>query len=296
MRKFCFLFFSAVLLAQDAPDFESRSIWDFHPIHVGGNFIWIGAANVCPRHESNDSDLKFNKTNAFLYTFVPVNRCSFFLPRVEYNRFTMDWNRNPRFNETTFQFMQFALTFLTMSLETWRWIARVDYNIDIKHFSKPKRYSLFSALLWGTHELHRKWHYHIGLFGYTGFSGQEVYPIIGLDYAPNKKWMFQFVFPVNYSIEYSFNPRWRLSLKGRPLKERFRSGKFEPDPRCVFNYSTMGAELNLHYEKFLNLEVEIYAGYNFGGSFYIKDRDGHRPLYTDVGSAPYAGASLNWGT
>lgn len=294
MKKLTLLLLSLSLYAQE-PCEEAKSIWDYHPVHVGGNGIFIGKADLDRKRGSHDGDLIFNKANAFIYTFVPINQCNFFLPRIEYNTFEMNWNRNPRFHETRFHYMQFALTFLTTGLDKWRWIARADYNIDIKHFSHPGTYGLFSALLWGTHEMHHKWHYHVGAFGYTGFEGQEVYPIIGLDFAPNKKWFFQVVFPINYSIEYHFNERWTLALKGHPMKERFRAGKLEPDPRSVFNYSTMGLELNLGYEKFLNLEWEVFAGYNFGGTFYIKDRSGHRALYTNIHGAPYAGASLNWG-
>jgi hypothetical protein len=226
---------------------------------------------------------------------LPINRTSYFFPRVEWNTFGLDWNRNPKFKETRFSYMQFALTFLSIGLEKWRWISRIDYNIDLKHFSRPKTYGLFSALLWGTHELHRKWHFHAGAVGYTGFHGQEVYPIIGIDFSPNKKWLFQVVFPINYSIEYSPTKEWRYSLKIRPLKERFKTDEHQPQPRSIFSYSSTGAEFNIHYEKFLNLEAELFAGYNFGGSFYIKDQWGKHPLYTDVESSPYIGASLNWG-
>ncbi len=291
------LFLTLFVLGLSAQEFDepALSLWDYHPIHVGGNAIALGKGNVDIKNGPHQGDLTFNKENAFLYCFLPISKESYFLPRVEWNTFAMDWDQNPKFNETRFHYMQFALTFLSIAVEKWRWIARAEYNIDIKHFSNPEKYGLFSALLWGSHEIHRKWNYHVGAFGYTGFEGQEVYPIIGIDFSPNKKWMFQAVFPINYSIEYNLNKEWRFSLKGRPLKERFRTGRFEPQPRSVFCYSTMGAEFNVHYEKFLKLEVELFAGYNFGGSFYIKDRNGHNSLYTHVQGAPYIGATLNWG-
>lgn len=293
MKKILTILFACRLMAYECC--EEKSFWDYHPIHVGGNIIALGNADVKRKRGPEDGELLFNKANAFATCFLPISQCSFFLPRVEWNTFTMDWNHNPRFKETHFHYMQFALTFLSTAVETWRWVARIDYNVDIKHFSRPRTYGLFSALLWGTHEFHRKWHYHIGALGYTGFEGQEVYPVIGVDFAPNKKWFFQAVFPINYSIEYALTERWRIALKGRPLKERFRAGKMETSPRAVFSYSSMGVELNLHYEKFLQLELEFFGGYNFGGGFYIKNRWGHHSLYTDVKGAPYAGASLNWG-
>lgn len=294
MKKIFLLLVAYQIFSQECC-YEEKSFWDYHPIHVGGNFIQIGSANLDPKHQPQDGQLTFNKGNAFAYIFLPISECSFFLPRVEWNTFTMDWNHNPRFNETHFHYMQFALTFLSQAVETWRWVARIDYNIDIKHFSHPRTYGLFSALLWGTHELNEKWHYHIGALGYTGFEGQEIYPIIGFDYAPAEKWLIQAIFPMNYSVEYALNKRWRFAIKGRPLKERFRTGGLEPSPRSVFSYSTFGAEFNVHYERFLQLELEFYAGYNFGGDFYIKNRHGHHALYTHLHGAPYGGISLNWG-
>jgi hypothetical protein len=293
MKKWLVLFACISLFAEEAE--PSYSLWDFHPIHGGGNLIALGKADVDIKNGPTSGEISFNKANAFLYMLLPINKESYFFPRVEWNGFTMDWDKNPKFNETHFQFIQFSLTFYTIAIEKWRWISRVEYNVDAKHFSRPKTYGLFSALLWGTHEISSQWHYHVGALGYTGYEGQEIYPIIGLDYAPTEKWMFQLVFPMNYSVEYNINKEWRLSLKAKPLKERFRTGKQEPQPRSIFCYSSTGAEVNVHYEKFLHLEVEAYAGYNFGGDFYIKDKTGQNALYTHVKGAPYVGASLNWG-
>lgn len=288
MKRIFFLLFASLLFSQE------KSIWDYHPVHVGGNAIGVFNADIRKAGDKK-GNLQYIKENAFLYCFLPINHCNFFLPRIEYNHFTMDWSENPRFEEKDFQFVQFALSFLSTSIEKWRWIIRGDYNIDVDHFSNPKEYSLFSLLLWGIHEAGPNWNFHIGAFGYTGFSGQNVYPVIGFDYFWKPKWTLQAVFPISYAIEYAFNDRFRLSLKGRPLKERFRCGEHQSEPKSIFNYSTMGAELNLHYEKFLQLEIEVFAGYNFGGSFYIKDQKGKSPLYTHVEGAPYAGVSLNWG-
>lgn len=294
MRRVLFsLLLATSLFAQEID--ENASYWDFHPWHAGATAIGMGSAAVDPKHAAQQGDLVFNKASVFTYLIVPVSRTSFFFPRVEWNTFTLNWNKNPKFNETHFHYMQFALTFYSTAVENWRWIARADYNIDVKHFSHGKAYGLYSVLLWGTHQFHRKWHYHVGTLGYTGFEGQEVYPVIGVDFSPNKKWTFLGIFPITYSIDYNFNPEWRLSLKGRPMKERFRTGPYEPQPRSIFSYSATGLELNLHYEKFLRVEAEIFGGYNFGGNFYIKNKHGHKSLYTHVQGSPYGGASLNWG-
>ncbi len=285
------LIFCASGIFADEP---SRSLWDYHPLHIGGNTIYIGDAEVTPRKQGEDGHLSFNKTNAFLFMLLPVSEKSYFFPRVEWNTFSVNWDKNPKFNQSRFYYVQFGLTFYTTAIEKWRWIMRLDYNVDTKHFSKPGSYGLGTGIVWGAYQIHRKWHYHVGATGYAGLEGATVYPIIGADYSPNKKWTFLAIFPINYAIQYQALDWMRLSIKGRPLRERFRTGSHEPQPESVFNYSSMGAEFNILMEKKNRLEVELYGGYNFGGAFYIKNRHGHNAYYTDLGGAPYIGANVDY--
>lgn len=290
MNKWLFLFLFAISpFFAEEPSF---SLWDYHPLHMGGNLIRIGKADISAPEGGH---LHFRKSNAFLTMLVPISKESYFFPHVEWNAFTMEWNKNPRFNKNHFYYLQFALTFYTTSIEKWRWILKVDYNLDLEHFSLPSLYSLYSGLVWGAYQIHRKWHYHVGALGYKGMEGETVYPLIGADFAPNKHWLFQCIFPIEYSIEYKAGRNWRFALKGRPLKERFRVGSREPFPRSILNYSTIGAEFNTQFKIERRFELEIYGGYNFGGHFYIKDRHGHQALYTHVQGAPYAGLNLDFG-
>lgn len=293
MKRFTIpILFGCAALFADEP---SRSLWDYHPLHIGGNAIALGEAEVTPKREGHEEGhIAFRKANAYLFMLLPISEKSYFFPRVEWNTFTMDWNKNPKFHETHFSYVQFGLTFYTTALEKWRWIMRVDYNLDTKHFTKPGLYGLTTGLLWGSYQIHRKWHYHVGSTAYVGMEGHTVYPLIGADYSPNKKWTFLAIFPINYAIQYQVLDWCRLSLKGRPLKERFRTGKNEPQPRSVFNYTSMGLEFNVFMEKKNRLEVELYGGYNFGGAFYIKNQHGHNALYTNVGGSPYVGINIDF--
>ncbi|HSX38637.1 MAG TPA: hypothetical protein VLE95_07400 [Chlamydiales bacterium] len=286
-----FIHLPLVLLCEEEPLF-SYSYWDIHPLHIGANMIRIGKAAI---HSNDDGHLYFRKNNAYINMLVPIDRTSYFIPRIEWNNFTLDWNKNPKFKETHFYYAQFSLMFYTTSLEDWRWILRADYNIDLEHFAHPGTYALFSVLAWGKYKLHKKWHYHVGTLAYAGMERNTVYPIFGIDFSPNKYWTFEAVFPITYSIQYKLDKNWQFSIQGRPLKERFRVSSRQAQPRSIFNYSSIGAELNIHYEQFLWLEIEIYAGYNFGGDFYIKNRYGKNALYTDVGGAPYGGVTFDYG-
>jgi hypothetical protein len=279
--------------AEENQDKPSYSYWDVHPLKVGANGIFIGSASISKAPQGGH--LSFYKYNGYTTILIPVSKTTYFFPRFEWNSFRLDWNKNPKFSKKDYSYAQFGLTLFTTSIERWRWILRGSYNVDADHFGELHDYSLFEGLIWGAYELHRKWHYHIGTYGYTGFGGAQVFPLIGLDYSPNRHWTFALIFPIDYSIQYNFNKSWRLSLKGRPLRERFRTNDNQFQPRSVFNYSSMGAELNLHYERFLRFEAEIFAGGNFGGSFYIKDAHGQNPLYANVGFAPYCGANFQFG-
>ena len=296
MRKLLIPWLAACsIFAEDAPakkEEPSYSLWDYHPIHTGGNFIQLGNANVTKAPQGGR--LTYQKANAFLYMLVPISETSYFFPRIEWNTFKFDWNKNPKFHQTRYYFAQFALTFYSTALKNWRWILRGNYNLDLEHFYEPSDYGLFEALIWGAYQIHRKWHYHIGAFGYTGMRGRQVYPVFGADYSPNKHWTFLFVFPIQYSIQYKLGDHWRFSLVGHPIKERFRTGKDEPQPKSVFSYTSMGAEFNARYEWFMRFEAEAFIGCNFGGNFYIKDAHNQTPLYADVGVSPYAGANLDF--
>lgn len=271
---------------------EIPSYWSFHPLRVGGQCTRIGKANC---QSGQPGNVHFRKSNVFTTILLPINRENFFFPRFEFNYVTFDWNKNPKFNETHFYYFQFGLMFYSNALEKWRWIARLDYNIQIEHMSHLGPYGLYSGMLWGAYQIHRKWHYHVGALGYGGLEGGAFYPIIGFDYKAGKHWFFQAIFPITYSIEYAFSESWALALKGRPIKERLRAGSREPQPRSIFNYTSFGTELNVSYKLERRLTAEAYIGYDFIGSFYIKNAGGHRALYVDLGNAPYGGIAIDFG-
>ncbi len=290
--KFVWLLFWIPLLFFAEEESSSQSYWDFHPIHLGFNGLRNGRASI---NSGDDGHLYFRKNDIFLNMLVPMSRTTYLFPRFDWVGFTLDWNQNPKFNETHFYYAQFGLLFYSNALEDWRWIARAEYNLDWEHFNRPAQYGLFSGLLWGKHKLDNRWHYHIGAMATIGMEATVVYPIIGFDYAFTPRWNLEAVFPVVYTLRYKIDEHWRIALNGRPLKERFRVGAQEPQPRSVFCYTSFGTELNLHYEKLLRLEAEIYIGYNMGGNFYIKNQQGKNALYTDLEGAPYAGLSFDYG-
>src|SRR3989344_2964755 len=184
-RSLLFFLVCTALCKSEEP---SRSLWDYYPIHLGGNFLRIGGAEVEPRKSPESGKLYYRKSNAFLFMLLPVSETTYFFPRIEWNTFSLDWNENPKFHETHFYYLQFGLMMYSTGLEKWRWIARLDYNVDLEHFSHPGSYGLTTGLLWGAYQIHRKWRYHVGATGYKGMKGQSFFPLLGLGYSPDKKW------------------------------------------------------------------------------------------------------------
>jgi hypothetical protein len=291
MKRFCLtaVTLAASLCAQEekgpSADF---TFWDVHPFRFGANGISNGGAEL--NHRGDDvGNLHYRKANAYTYVLLPISERTFFMPRFEWNGISVNWKENPFFSQTNFNMIQGALTFYTSALEDWRWIVRADYNVDADHIDEAADYSLYTGMLWGTYKIWRKWHYHIGALFSKGMETQNFYPIIGFDYSPTKSWLIELVFPVEYSIQFKFADYWRLAAKGRPLKERLRSGNEGPQPRSVLTYSSFGTELNLKFQKMLRFEAEAYAGWNWGGSFYVKDQNNNNPYYTSLEGSFYAG-------
>lgn len=300
MKKWIALLLPLFAFAAEPPKEEKKfNYWDAHPVHIGGQGLYIGSATASHVRGGGvnvpHGHVRFNKSNAFLSVLVPFSEDTFFFPRVEYNYITFDWSSNPFFNQTHFQYLQFGITAYTKALEQWRWIAKFDYNIDPTHFDTPGPYSLYSWLLWGAHEINKQWHFHIGTVGSRGMRRTDFYPLLGIDYQPTQHWLLEAIFPINYAASYKPDNHWTLALKVRPLKERVRAGEDEPQPRSVVRYSSMGSELSIQYEIPLRLKVEVYGGLNTGGTFYIKNIHVDNALYADTGIAPYAGANLDFG-
>ncbi|MDE3055940.1 MAG: hypothetical protein KGI80_04525 [Verrucomicrobiota bacterium] len=268
------------------------SYWDYHPLHAAGQTIQIANAHI---DAPQGGKLYFGKTQAYVSMLTPITETSYFIPEVQWNQLIVDWNKNPKFDTTTFSYAQFGLLFYSTGLDRWRWIVRGTYDLDIEHFSNPSLYGYFSWLLWGAYQLAEDWRFHLGGLGYVGLENEMTYPLLGIDYSPTSHWTIEAIFPITYSVQYKLNTNWRFSLVGRPIKQRFRVGAQEREPRAIFSYTTFGTEVNVRYALPLRLEIEVYGGYDVGGNFYIKNQHGSNPLYTTVKGAPYIGGLLNLG-
>jgi hypothetical protein len=264
------------------------SYWDYHPLRLEGQTLHIGQADVEHGH------LAYRTNELASSILLPLSTKTYLFPKLSWRYFTLDWNQNPKFRSTHFNALNLACTLYTTALQDWRWIAKLDYQSDLEHLDQLQEYGLWTALLWGSYTFKPSWRYHVGTLAYTGLESTTLYPLLGLDYTLCS-WNFSFIFPIEYKIQYQWTYHFATALQGRPLKERFRVGSRETQPKSVFNYTSVGAELLFSYTMEKQLTLEAFAGYSFGGTLYIKDRFGNDPIYVSVRTAPYVGGRLDYG-
>ena len=106
-----FILFPLFLFAEE--ETPSHSLWDYHPLHVSAQTLQTAKADV---DAPQGGDLYFGKTMAYVSMIVPITKTSYFIPRVEWVQFALDWDKNPKFDETHFSYTQFALLFYSKGM------------------------------------------------------------------------------------------------------------------------------------------------------------------------------------
>src|SRR4051812_38792595 len=98
-----------------ADDHAPTSYWSFHPLQAGGSVIGIGKADIS--ETPLGGTIQFTKANTFAELLIPITPKTYLLPRADWSTFTMNWDKNPKFDTTQFYFAQFSLTFYSIDLE-----------------------------------------------------------------------------------------------------------------------------------------------------------------------------------
>lgn len=291
LKKLTFTLSLAVtLLASE----KEKSFWEYHPLHLEGSAVFVAPSDISKSPEKGT--LRFSKGETGAHFMVPLSKKSQFFPHLGWGTLTCDWNKNTLFREKNFSYYKTGMHFCTTAVENWRWIIGSTYTIDTKYASKIKTYGQLGTLIWGMHPITESLNVHIGSLFYIGLRRDDpVYPVIGLDYTINESWLIKAIFPLDYRVEYKVLPNLSLSLKARAFSERFRTGKNEAQPRSIFQYSATGGEINLQYQIEHRLDAQLFAGYQFGGTYYIKDQMAKTATYMGFSPAPYLGAKLDFG-
>lgn len=261
--------------------------------HVEGSYKWVGQAEFEKRehHHINYSDADFG-----LYLTQSIDDENSITYELGYDYLGLGWDKNPRFDQRNFHYLIGSVGFVSTTLDRWRWIINTGFSVDATRIDFGPS-GVYHAMLWGRYHFIDRLGLHVGALGWYGVENGRGYPIFGFDWRFNEKWSGNAIFPVDYSLTYTFDENWALETAyasfGGPYKYPRRAHGGEPgfrDP-IFFVYSN-GVDLTLKFKFEHLLRATLGVGWNFGGWVYVKNHENHHGKYYHFNSAPYAQGSV----
>jgi hypothetical protein len=197
---------------------------------------------------------------------------------------------NPDFNETIFNYVNLLIGSFTKSFPDWLWKLTFAAYLDTEEFSFVD-YALYQGVLWGKYDLCTWIELDFGLIVESGLHKTKVWPIIGFIYAPTNKWEIHAVFPIDVSVNYSFNKCLTAAGSLRFLRTRHRVKETEPNSQGIFEYHTTGAEFDLTYTPALRFSVTGFAGSTLNGDLKMSDRNDDHSTHFKFNGSFYTGVT-----
>jgi hypothetical protein len=263
------------------------------PWHVEGIYRCVAGADF---EKSSLHHLNYSDADVGLYYTQFFNEENSLSYGLGYDFLRLNWDQNPRFSQQNFNYFVGSLGLVSNHLEKWRWIVNTGFSVDASRFDFGQS-AVYHAMLWGRYHFIDHMGIHVGALGWYGVDNGRGYPIFGFDWRINEKWSGNAIFPVDYSITYSFDDSWSIESAyasfGGPYKypRRAHGGKDGFKDPIFFVYSN-GLDLTLKYRFEHLLRASLGIGWDFGGWIYIKDHESHHGKYFHFNSAPYAQGSI----
>lgn len=207
-----------------------------------------------------------------------------------YSRYNLDWHQNPFFHEKNFNVISTGIGFFSHRLDRWDWKGLVKMNFDPCHLNFQD-YVNWDLMVWGRYDLGCNWGFHTGFYALTGMKIDRVYPIIGFDWTINERWKLNAIFPMNFSVIYTYDCHWSFALASRIWDVRRRAGQDEPLPKALWEYRNVGVELAANY-KMSGWNFNAHVGYATGGRLKISDRHRSHSHRLNFNAAPYVGGEV----
>ncbi len=267
-------------------------------VHIEGNYRPVAEAHV-----KKGGHLLYADSSDSLFLSHFLNCDNALSWQLGYNYMKIDWNKNPSFSQTNFNYAKASLGYITTSMEGWRWILNGGATVDATTFNFGKS-GVYSGFFWGRYHFNNCLGVHAGLYGYAGVRNAYTLPILGVDWRIGERWQLNAIFPIDFSLEYFFAKNWSSEISyasfGGPYRIPWRTHNGH-----ILEVHSTGVEWDLNYDcnqrynsdpcdKWFNASIGL--GWNFGGWLLIKDEHNHHGKYYHYDSAPYAQveAALNF--
>ena len=267
-------------------------------VYVDTDYRQVGKAKFRTRsvHGSHE---QYQDGHGSLFLSHYLTECNSLSWEAGYHYLHFGWLDNPRFSDSTYQFGNASLGWVSTSIKDWRWVLQTGVSVDTKTWNFGQS-GVYYGLMWGRYQFSDTVGMHVGWTGYVGVQNGYMLPIIGVDWTVGNHWKCNGIFPVNLSIEYLFNKYVTASAEvgvfGMPYRFPMRvhggKGRFH---NGIFEVYSKGLELDLNFHVDKNFSATIGGGWNFGGWILIKDHANHHPKYYHFNGAPYAQARLAFG-
>ena len=261
--------------------------------HLEGTYRWIAPADFEKHHFQK---LDYADADAGIYYTQAIDDENTITYQLGYDFPKLDWNKNPRFSQTHFNYFIGSVGYVSTTLERWRWIVNAGFSVDAERFDFGPS-GVYHAMLWGRYHFSDCCGVHVGVLGWYGIRNGRGFPVFGFDWKFNDRWSANAIFPVDYSLTYSFDENWSIETAyasfGGPYKYPRRAhGGISGFGNPIFMVYSNGVDLALKYKFEHLLRASLGVGWNFGGWVLIKNHESHHGKYFHFNSAPYAQGSI----
>lgn len=264
---------------------KQKALW-----HFESDFSKVGAAKITTG-DVFGSKLHYSEGNASMYFSHFINNENALTWQVGANYVDVNWNQNPRFTGNNYVYGVTSLSFISNSINKWRWVINGGVSVDTKTWNFGKSAVYFSTL-WGRYQHKENLGLHIGFFAYYGALNGYVLPILGLDWWMSSKWELKAVFPIDASINYHFNKHFTTSIlttsMGGPYRfPRRAHGGIDSFEDGIFKIYSTTVEWNLKFAEKDCFSLGAGGGWDFGGWIQIADSHNHHKKYYNFNGSGY---------
>ncbi len=259
--------------------------------HFEADYGKVAPAKITTRNAFG-TKTHYGEGNSSIYFSHFLNNENSLTWQLGANYLDLGWEDNPHFNKDQYTYGIGSLSWISHSIEKWRFVINGGVALDATSFNFGQS-AVYYGMLWGRYAQHENLGINLGFFAYYGIRNGYVLPILGIDWAMSPKWKLNAVFPIDASLNYHFATNWMTSLLATALGGPYRfprkihAGVGDYQDGIFKIYSTV-LEWDLSFVQKDLLEIGFGGGWNFGGWIQVSDDYNHNKRYYDFNGAAYA--------
>jgi len=258
--------------------------------HFESDYSKVAAAKITT-DDVFGTRLHYSEGNGSVYFSHFLNQENALAWQIGANYVDIDWDQNPRFTSNNYIYGITSLSWISNSIDRWRWVVNGGVAVDVRTWDFGKS-AVYYTTLWGRYAALKNVGVHIGFYGYYGALNGYVLPILGVDWQITRKWELKAVFPVDASINYRFNPHLTTSLLATSMGGPYRfprrvHGGVDGFKDGIFKVYSTTVEWNLKFNQKEFFSVGAGGGWDFGGWIQIADSHNRHKKYYNFNGAAY---------